>query len=101
MREKQNPSAAVLINKWFHSYETADSTSPSSQGQVIAMLAEGRFLVQLYSWLDGCDTYQKIIPLEAMNYWRFFSSNEDMKLAGDQVFERIRRKTEKELREAI
>jgi len=70
----------LLKDKWFHTYkEDGDITY---QGHVLDYAPPQFVLVQLFSWIDGRPTYQKLFNL-ADHDFHFYDSQEDMCNAWD------------------
>jgi hypothetical protein len=84
MKIKEN-SNNPLVGKWFHVFDKNELTW---QGQIIAEV-NGFYLVQLYDWVMGEATVQKIADLQNMVYWNFYDTAEDMR----ENYERIERKS--------
>lgn len=72
---KQNDS---IVGMFFHSY---DNGQIKWQGQVIKKLNNSRFIVQLYSWVGGHATTQKVISLSDVKDWSFYNSDKEMRHA--------------------
>ena len=70
-------NAKSLISKSFHSFDKHGFIK--WQGQITAMPKDGLYLVQLYSWLNGEPTDQKLISIDDMVSWNFYDSNEEMR----------------------
>lgn len=81
-----------IIGRWFHSFEpTDDEDDPLAypapkgmrirwQGQVVD--SDDRFyVVQLYSWWDGCPNGQKLVEATELKDWTFYSSAEQMQMS--------------------
>jgi len=69
----------MVRDKWFHIYkEDGDITY---QGHILDYLPPRLVLVQLFSWLDGRPTCQKL--LEVTDYWNFYNTQEAMHDAWD------------------
>ena len=81
-----------LKGKWFLSFRTG---KVFWQGEVLGALSSDRYLVQLFSWLDGSPTDQVIASLEQMQGhlvdgdrvegWQFYDSKEDFELAIEKL----------------
>jgi hypothetical protein len=67
-----------IVGMFFHSYE---NNAICWQGQILRELKDGSFLVQLYSWINGCPTDQKIVSMSDIKDWSFYSSDEEMRYA--------------------
>jgi len=84
----------ILVGKWFHSRKD-ETINIDWQGQVLGQIDESRYLVQLYSWLDGCATTQRIVDIKDMSFWMFYNSDEEMRDYYDRVLRpELRRKRE-------
>lgn len=66
-----------LIGKFFHSVQ-ADKTTIEWQGTITAEVAPGVFLLQLFDWMMGDKSNQKIMPVSDMVYWKIYDSAEEM-----------------------
>jgi hypothetical protein len=97
--------AKGLVGRGFHTVD--DDGATCWQGEVIADLGGGYFLVQLFSWLMGEDSTQHVLQmnefatktLKGEPRYRFFDNieraNEYMELRGYKRDEHIRKKLEK------
>ncbi len=65
----------TLEGKFFHSFE---NDKVKWQGYVVSEPKDGYFLVQLFDWLMGDLSDQKLVKLDDMVGWSFYDSNEDM-----------------------
>jgi len=64
----------MVRDKWFHTYkENGDITY---QGHVLDYLPPRLVLVQLFSWIDGEPTCQKL--LEVTDEWSFYDTMKSM-----------------------
>lgn len=79
----------VLVGKWFHSIVVRDDGCRivEWQGEVLGQTADGRYLIQLYSWVDGCPTDQRLVTGPEMQAWCFYDSDKDGKEASRQYNE--------------
>ena len=64
----------ILTGKFFNSDDER-----GIQGQVLGEVQSGFYLVQLYSWLDGGTSSQKIVTVNDMVDWDFYSTLENMR----------------------
>jgi hypothetical protein len=71
--ERQELRPDSLVGSFFHS--TAD---PGWQGCVVADVAPGIYLVELFSWAMGDSTHQTLVRLEDMSGWQFYDTAEWM-----------------------
>ena len=68
-----------LIGKYFHSIEKKDGRDVVQwQGQVMQQISQEVYLVELFEWITGSDSYGKLVPLSDMLQWQFYESNEQM-----------------------
>jgi hypothetical protein len=75
--EKRRPQAAhPLVDRWFHSF--GEEGVVHWQGHILAEVSPEVFLVQLYEWLGGEPSVQKLVPLIAMAGWDFYDTDKDM-----------------------
>ena len=76
----QNVEQGTMVrDKWFHTYK--EDGNILYQGHVLDYLPPQLVLVQLFSWLDGRPTCQKL--LEVTNDWNFYNTKEAMHDAWD------------------
>lgn len=73
-----------LIGKYFHSLKNG---KVNWQGKIVSELPDNKYLVQLFSWVDGAATNQEIVELDDMNGWRFYLSHSAWIGAGDKLFQ--------------
>jgi hypothetical protein len=68
------PATSGLVGKFFLTPDP-DKGFPlvQRQGWVLEELASGTYLIELFSWADGCPNGQHIAPLADMGEWRFYS----------------------------
>lgn len=64
-----------LEGKFFHSVRDGKI---KWQGYVMAEQADGYYLVQLFEWLMGEPSIQKVVHIGAMSDWEFYSSADEM-----------------------
>ena len=72
-----------LVGKYFHSIKDG---KVDWQGKVLSELPDHKYLVQLFSWLDGAPTNQEIVGLDDMDNWRFYMTHAVWVDAGDKTF---------------
>jgi hypothetical protein len=104
-RDKVNREA--LVGKWFHSFMGDGLVRGQGwqvhglQGQVLALVSEGEYIVQLHKWTFEGPTNQVLVPLHNMTNWRFYDTPEQMRSGYTERLEQRRREIlEKEEREA-
>jgi hypothetical protein len=56
-----------LIGSYFHS-----RPDPGWQGCIVAEPVPGIYLVELFDWLVGASSCQKLVPVGEMHGWRFY-----------------------------
>ena len=67
--------ADCIVGKYFHSIN--QNGELIWQGKVVGEPGEGKYLIQLFSWLDGHPTEQRLIKLDEMTDWLFYSTHDD------------------------
>jgi len=74
--EVQDPERGVMLkDKYFHT-RRPETGEIINQGRVLDYLPPRLVLVQLFSWIDGRPTAQKL--LEVTDHWTFYETNEIM-----------------------
>jgi len=63
-----------LVGTFFHTYE---NESIQYQGQVLSRVSGLTYLVQLYEWLLGTPSEQRIESAENMAAWKFYDAADD------------------------
>src|SRR5262245_33047496 len=66
-------SSDSLVGSFFHS-----DSARGWQGCVVGEATPGVYLVELFSWLAGDSTHQKLVRLEDMTGWQFYDTAEWM-----------------------
>lgn len=74
----------AIVGKHFHSFH--DYGIVNWQGRILSEPTPSTFLVQLYSWIDGNETEQKLISFAEMENWRFYSSDKEMVKAYEKKY---------------
>jgi hypothetical protein len=74
---------APRIGPWFHSLDNRGAID--WQGKIVGEPRPGVCLVQLFSWLDGRPTVQRLVPVVAMCGWSFYRTNVAMRAVGDRL----------------
>ena len=64
-----------LVGKWFHSFA---HDKVKNQGQIISK-KDDYVLVQLYSWMLGEASCQKLFPVESIVEWDLYDTAEEMR----------------------
>ena len=64
-----------LVGKYFHSID--ENGEMMWQGKIEGSPSDSLYLIQLFSWLDGCATEQKMVKLEDMIDWLFYDNHDD------------------------
>lgn len=64
-----------LVGKFFHTFK---DSKVQWQGYVISEPRDGFFLVQLFDWLMGEPSCQKLVRIEEMLSWDFYDTAEEM-----------------------
>lgn len=66
-----------LTGKWFMSFD--EDGNVNNQGEITQKENDDLYLVQLYEWLFGSATNQKLVQSKDMITWEFFDNAEDMR----------------------
>lgn len=66
-----------LVGSFFHTRRKDGQID--WQGQVIKDIGNNQYLVQLYSWVDGGETSQKIVDRSEMVDWDFYATDKNMR----------------------
>jgi hypothetical protein len=74
-RSKQDPIGG-LVGQFFHS-----DAARGWQGRIEAQIEPSVYLVALFDWIIGQETRREIVPLEEMQGWVFYESDDDMRFA--------------------
>jgi hypothetical protein len=85
--------ADPLVKKWFHSFtpcQYCEKPHVQWQGQILARLPSGSYLVQTYSWVMGELYDQQIVTPERIEResWRFYDDNETMNFRYEETLGR-------------
>lgn len=80
-KHNADPDKHPFVGKWFHSIENGEI---KWQGQILSEVTEGKFLIQLYSWIMGEPTDQIVVSVEEIVKWHFYATDEDMRFAYDK-----------------
>jgi hypothetical protein len=76
MKAETSGKPEELVGKYFQS---ADETNKIEwQGLVIGEPHPGWYLVQLFEWASGDPSVQRLVPIEKMIRWTFYSSSDAM-----------------------
>ena len=83
----QDPERGVMLKgKWFHTRDP-ETRHLDYQGHVLDYLPPRLVLVQLFSWIDGRATAQKLLEVTA--HWDFYETNEMMRDAHEAETGRV------------
>jgi hypothetical protein len=63
-----------LVGSFFHRYDEEDGEL-TWQGCIVAEPAPGVYLVELFDWLVGFSSCQRLVRLEQMDHWHFFDDD--------------------------
>lgn len=80
-------SPSPIIGKWFHSFDKIETDKVEWQGQVLGEV-HGMYLVQLYEWLMGEPTIQKLVHFEDMKKWNYYDDCKQMQFYWEQRLEK-------------
>ena len=67
----------TLVGKYFHG-ANENNNKVEWQGVVIGEPRPGWYLVQLFDWASGKPSAQRLVPIEKMNAWLFYSDRDAM-----------------------
>lgn len=65
-----------LTGKFFHSYHPQGNVQ--WQGVIEEELPGGFYRVQLFDWVVGADSCQRIVPIAAMTRWSLYDTSQEM-----------------------
>jgi hypothetical protein len=71
-----------MIGKHFHSFDTEGCVA--WQGRIVGNPEPGWYLVQLYEWMLGHESIQKLVQIADMAAWDFYESQDDMLFAYEE-----------------
>ena len=74
---------SILTNKWFLNLE-ADEVL---KGQILGAITPDKYLVHLYSWVDGEAIQQVIINLDQLQPCEFYDSRDEMERRIEAIME--------------
>ena len=87
LRPMQDPERGVMLKeKYFHTRER-ETREIAYQGYILDYMPPRLVLVQLFSWIDGRATAQKL--LEVTDHWDFYETNEMMRDAHEAETGRV------------
>ena len=72
-----------LEGKYFHSFTDGNV---KWQGKVLKAIADNQYEIQLYNWIDGAPTSQRIVSILSMREWLFYDNRYAWVEAGDKLF---------------
>lgn len=80
---RQRKVTDPLVGKWFHSFPPCRRCGKPRvqwQGRIVAVLVNGSYLVETYSWIDGSLYSKELVRLERIEQeqWGFYDTNEQM-----------------------
>lgn len=65
-----------IVGHFFHSFDP-DTRHIVWQGQVLAQVGPGYYLVQLYEWLTGGAGVRRLVRIDDMLEWTLFDDEEE------------------------
>ncbi|MCX6966511.1 MAG: hypothetical protein NTZ46_01805 [Verrucomicrobia bacterium] len=74
-RTSKKTLSEPLVGRFFHSIENGKVVW---QGTVIGRVSEEVYLVQLFEWLMGEPSDQRLVGVNEMTQWLFYSSQDEM-----------------------
>lgn len=72
-----------VIGRFFHSF--SDTGEIQWQGQVTARINQSHYLVQLFEWVIGADSTERIVGVDQMTGWTIYRTDEDMRDAYERA----------------
>lgn len=72
-----------LVGHFFHSLNPKTG-KVDLQGTVIGNPESGWYLVQMFEWLFGQPSYQRLFKIEDMSTWLFYEDAEEMKFSYEE-----------------
>jgi len=69
------------------------------QGMVLGSPHPGTYYVEIFSFLDGVSRTRKLIPVDEMLNWRFYSNNQDMNNYYENDFKKVRDEQQRKMRD--
>ena len=75
-RRIKEQSKNALVGKFFHSVEADGKIK--WQGCILDMPAPGEYLVQLFEWLSGHPSIQRLASISQMENWLFYDDADEM-----------------------
>jgi hypothetical protein len=76
--EAANNANKSIVGLWFHSIKDG---SIEWQGRIVKSVENDCYIIQLYSWIDGYPTDQKMVLFSDMQNWNFYRTDKDMRRA--------------------
>jgi len=73
----------TLAGKYFHSVK-GDRETIEWQGQFLGLASPGLYRVQLFEWITGSESEQRLVPATDMRYWKVYETQEQMLDAYEQ-----------------
>ncbi len=83
----EKTTEGALVGKFYHTYRDGVI---EHQGEILSLAAPGLYLVQLFEWLMGTVTDQRLVPVAEMMCWKFYDCREDWHLAYEKHRQRER-----------
>jgi hypothetical protein len=80
--------ANPLVGKFFHSTitEPCGCVLAEWQGTVLGHVADDKYLVPTFSWLDGADNVQRLVSIDTMMGWTFYNNADELKWQYEQSY---------------
>jgi hypothetical protein len=79
--EKKNTvnkeAIGTLTGKYFHSVKS-DRETIEWQGKFLGLASPGLYRVQLFEWIAGSESEQRLVPATDMRYWKIYDTQEQM-----------------------
>jgi len=70
-------AVGTLTGKYFHSVKS-DRETIEWQGKFLGLASPGLYRVQLFEWINGSASEQRLVPATDMRYWKVYETQEQM-----------------------
>jgi hypothetical protein len=77
----------TLTGKYFHSVKN-DRETIEWQGKFFGLASPGLYRVQLFEWINGTESEQRLVPATDMRYWKVYDTQKQMLDAYETYCER-------------
>jgi hypothetical protein len=77
----------TLTGKYFHSVKS-DRETIEWQGKFLGLASPGLYRVQLFEWINGTESEQRLVPASDMRFWKVYDTEEQWLAGYDAYCER-------------